>query len=76
MTGADCQNCGFTTEEYKEIDHRTMNGVEKIILCTVCYTTYLSHATLYPNQCRDPKLFISLAQITNMIISEIRKLKE
>lgn len=67
----ECDNCGYETEttEYQYPKRAYW-------FCGVCAGTHLSKATGFPNLCPDPQLWKSIAVIGNMIISEIKTLKQ
>lgn len=69
----DCKCCGY---QAPLAPFRTGPTEETTLLCEVCSSTYLSYAVTAPRSCQDPLLSKSIAYIANMILSEIRELKE
>lgn len=67
-----CDNCGYPTIDLKET--KKYSG-EVFNLCRICFGTFLGHASIYPNQVSDDKLYKSIAYVTNMILDEIEEIK-
>jgi hypothetical protein len=70
----ECHNCGYPAETLRRYGNSPTE--HPVMLCDVCYKTFLSHAILWPRDCDVPKLCKSVGYIANMILAEIRKLKE
>ncbi len=66
-----CDCCGYPTAlvEY------TSTGKATVMLCEICYSTFLSKAILYPNQCSDTSLYQSIGYIGNMILDAVGRKK-
>lgn len=68
----NCDNCGYPTTDLK---HSKKYTGEEFNLCKICYGTFLGHASIYPSQVSDDKLYKSIAYVTNLILDEIEEIK-
>lgn len=74
---SECHCCGFPAPLASFRGQLQADGTEpKVMLCEVCSGTYLSYAVTAPHSCQDRLLSQSIGCIANMILSEIRELKE
>jgi len=73
-SSSECHNCGYPTDVLHR--HQFLPDEEPLELCDVCYRTFLGHATGSSRHCDVPKLYKSVAYVANMVLAEIRELKE
>lgn len=66
----ECDNCGYKTK-VKVYKHGHGSQEVSYYFCDVCAKTFLSSATVYPNQCPDVRLHKSVGYIANMILSHL-----
>ena len=65
----ECSSCGCEAPVIQS-DER--------YLCQLCYGSFIGNATQYPRQYENVSLFVSIAQVGNMILDELtdRRLKK
>lgn len=69
----ECQSCGCDVDHVREYENGRPMFSDN--LCDICASTLIGNAHFFPDQ-YDGKLMKTMAQIGNIIIAEIRKLKE
>jgi hypothetical protein len=69
-----CDNCDYPTEELTKFE----GGIprQSYSMCRICFKTFLSKATIYPNQVADPCLYMSIGYIANLLLDAINARKE
>jgi hypothetical protein len=73
---AECDNCHYPAPKLNKCTGfaGSGNADAEYEFCDVCFSTFLSRATTYPQQYGEQApLFKSLGYIANMILDEIRK---
>ena len=68
IKSALCDCCDYTPTDLKRYSG--------LLLCEICYSTYLSEAAIAPSQCPDVQLYKSIAWIANRLLAEIKERQE
>ncbi len=69
----ECDCCDYPGR-LSSFPHTPIEGGRQtsLWLCEVCSGTHLAIAKKYPSQCPDPTLYISIAQLGNILLDAIR----
>lgn len=69
-----CQNCGYPQKELRSFSFWSRHEkYDEVLLCELCAQTHLGHAL---SDSGDPKLYMSLAYIANLLLDRINQLEQ